>query len=259
MFLANNSGARVPSPNERISQRIATALVFWFEPFYSRWFTGRRPDGEYFSTASLGAMNPLSPLEEVLLLLAGLKNQLEPCLRAFKRYVHDYEAKTSLANYLLVLVASFDQEWQRLEHLGDSAEVKHTLVAASPTLKRIRRWRGLHRLRSSMLAHGFREKKDRLVNTSHLFGPTDAPTDFAGQLLLGELAVYAIATAICHHSGINAGALTKLLAIWPDEEPVPAEIATMAEFEREIQSVRTEMFSVDPRLERCFAGAKNGT
>lgn len=204
-------------------------------------------------------MYPLSPLEDVLLVLAGLKYQLEPCLRTFKRYGKDHEAKTSLANYLLVLVASFDQEWQRLERLGGSAEVRQTLIAASPALKRIRTWRGLHRLRSSMLAHGFRDKKGCLVNTSVLFGPGEAPTHFAGQLLLGELAVYAIATAICHHGKVRDGALTKLHAIWPDEVPVPSGITTLAEFEREIQQVRTEMFAVDPRLERCFSGSTNGT
>lgn len=204
-------------------------------------------------------MTPLSPLEEVLLALAGLKYQLEPCLRTFKRYMHDHEAKASLANYLLVLVASFDQEWRRLEKLGDNAEVRHTLRVASPALKRIRAWRGLHRLRSSMLAHGFRDKKGRLVNTSVLFGPGEAPTHFAGQVLLGELAVYAIATAICHHSSVRDCALKKLIAIWPDEESGPSGITTMAEFEGEIQSVRSEMFSKDASLERCFAGTTSGT
>lgn len=204
-------------------------------------------------------MNALSPLEEVLLVLAGLKFQMEPCLRTFKRYGHDQEAKASLANYLLVLVASFDKEWQRLERLGKTPEVKHTLLAASPALKRIRVWRGLHRLRSTVLAHGFRDKNGSLVNIGTLFGPDDAPTNFAEQLVLGELAVYAIATAMCHHRSGHDGALKKLLATWPDEAPVACGIATMAEFERELESVRSQMFAADPDLERCFSGATNGS
>lgn len=204
-------------------------------------------------------MYVLSPLEQILLVLAGIKYQLEPCLRTFKRYMHDQEAKTSLANYLLILVASFDQEWQRLEGLGAAPEVKRTLIAASPALKRIRAWRGLHRLRSSMLAHGFRDKKGRLINTGTLFGPGDVPTNFAGQLVLGELAVYAIATAICHHRTVQAGALQWLSTIWRDEEPLACGIATMTEFDREIEAVRSEMFAVDPDLEDCFSGRINGT
>ncbi|MDD5330467.1 MAG: hypothetical protein PHX38_10705 [Sulfuricella sp.] len=204
-------------------------------------------------------MNVLSPLEEILLVLAGLKYQLEPSLRTFKRYRHDQEAKASIANYLLVLVASFEREWQRFEGLGADPEVKRTLVVASPAIKRIRAWRGLHRLRSSMLAHGFRDKQGRLVNTGTLFGPGDAPTNFAGQLLLGELAVYAIATAICHHHTLRDCAFDKLSAAWPDEEPIACGIATMAEFDREIEAVRNEIFAEDPNLECCFSGRKNGT
>lgn len=201
-------------------------------------------------------MANLSRLEEVMLVLAGLKNQLEPCLRTFKRYKHDHESKSCLANYLLILVASFLQEWQQLERLGSSPEIRRTLIAAAPATRRIRAWRGISRARSSMLAHGFRGKDGRLVNTTTLFGPDQVPTTFAGQLLLGEFAVYAIATAICHHKAAADNALSLLSTVWPDEEPAACGINTMAEFEQEIATLRGEIFAVDPSLERCFQGGR---
>ena len=199
-------------------------------------------------------MAGLTRLEEVMLVLAGLKNQLEPCLRTFKRYSHDQEAKTCLANYLLILVASFLQEWQQLERLGSSPEIRRTLIAAAPATRRIRAWRGILRTRSSMLAHGFRGKDGRLVNTTTLFGPNQVPTTFAGQLLLGELAVYAIATAICHHKAAADNALSSLAIVWSDEEPEACGIDTMAELEQEIVTLRGEIFAIDSNLERCFQG-----
>ncbi|MFC7300795.1 hypothetical protein [Cognatiluteimonas weifangensis] len=189
-----------------------------------------------------------------MLVLAGLKNQLEPCLRTFKRYRHDQEAKTCLANYPLILVSSFLQEWQRLERLGSSLEIRRTLIAAEPATRRIRDWRGISRARSSMLAHGFRGKDGRLVNPTTLFGPGQVPTTFAGQLLLGELAVYAIATAISHHKAAGDNALSSLSTVWPDEELESCGIDTMAEFEQEIATLRGEIFAIDPDLERCFHG-----
>lgn len=199
-------------------------------------------------------MTGLSRFEEVMLVLAGLKNQLEPCLRTFKRYRHDQESKTCLANYLLILVASFLQEWQRLERLGSSPEIKRTLMAAAPATRRIRAWRGISRARSSMLAHGFRGKDGRLINAATFFGPGQVPTTFAGQLLLGEFAVYAIATAICHHKAAGANALSVLSTTWPDEEPEACGIDTMAEYEQEVAALRREMFAIDPNLECCFQG-----
>lgn len=200
-------------------------------------------------------MANLTRLEEIMLVLAGLKNQLEPCLRTFKRYRHDQEAKTCLSNHVLILVASFLQEWQQLERLGSSPEIRRTLIAARPATRRIRDWRGITRVRSSMLAHGFRGKDGRLVNVTTLFGPDQVPTTFAGQLLLGELAVYAIATAICHHKAAADSALSSLAAAWPDEEPEAGGINTMAEFEQEVATLRREIFAIDSSLERCFQGS----
>lgn len=199
-------------------------------------------------------MSNLSDLEEVLMVLAGLKNQLEPCLRNFKRYRHDKEAQGIFANYLLILVASFEQEWQRFEAFGKDPKVRRTLTAAAPALKRIRKWRGLHRLRSSMLAHGFRDKDGRLVNVATLFGANAAPTNYEGRCLLGELAVYALATAMCHHRELHHQALQSLLKVWPDEEPEACGISSKDEFDQEIECVRSEIFSIDPHLEMCFSG-----
>lgn len=189
-----------------------------------------------------------------MLALSGLKNQLDPCLRTFKRYIYDQESKTCLSNYLLILVASFLQEWQQLERLGSDAEIRRTLIAAAPATRRIRAWRGISRIRSSMLAHGFRDKDGRLVNTTALFGPGQVPTTFAGQLLLGELAVYAIATALSHHRAVCTNALGIISALWPDEEPEACGISTMAEFEQEIATLRREIFAIDPNLENHFQG-----
>jgi hypothetical protein len=194
----------------------------------------------------------LSQIEETLLALAGIKKQLEQCLRTFKRHKQDQEAKACLANYLLILVASFDQEWQRLEGLGTLDDVRRTLIAAGPATRRIRAWRGLHRARSSLLAHGFRDKDGNLVNASALFGPRLLPTGFAGQLLLGELSVYAIATAIYRHKlSLDAG-LQKLDSVWHNAEPPATGIMTMGAFEAEIASVRTEILALEPELENCF-------
>lgn len=194
---------------------------------------------------------PLSNLQEVLLVLAALKNQLEPALRAVKRHLEDDDLKFSLTNHLLILVSSFLEEWQRLEGLGRDPSVQKTVQSAKPAVKRIRQWKGITRLRSSALAHGFRQKDGSLTVMKSLFENNRAPSAYAESILVGECAVYAIATAICQHGATYKEGLSLWYTRGASEVPSNG-IQTMLEFESEINQVRSLIVATDPDLEKCF-------
>ncbi len=203
-------------------------------------------------------MPVLSKLEESLLAMSGLKYQLEPALRTFKRYIHDMEAKEALSNYLLILVVSFSDEWRRFERLNGDEKIQRTLDTAKPAVNRILAWKGIPRLRSSMLAHGFRGGDGCLVNPATLVGEGKSPSTFAERVLLAECAVYAIATVLHHHMDSKNGALESLLEIWPDEEPESCGIQTMSQFEQEVLFIRRAIVASDPALDAAFSGSPAG-
>ena len=194
-------------------------------------------------------------LQDSLLVLAALKNQLESALRTVKRYIHDDDLKFTVANHILIVVSSFLEEWQRFESLGSDPTVRRTLDIAKPAIERIRRWKGITRLRSSALAHGFRQRDKTLTQLGPLFQAQRAPSAYAEQLLLGELAVYAIATAICQHQVTYDAALSAFYHDGPEKIPTHG-IQTMEEFRTEITRIRSMITASDSSLEKCF-GSKS--
>lgn len=200
----------------------------------------------------------LAPLQETLLVLTALKDQLEPALTATKRHRHDDEVKFTICNHILILVSSFLEEWQRFERLGQDASVRKTIDSARPAAARIREWQGISRLRSSALVHGFRQRDGALTKLEPLFKPGRAPTTYAEQLLLGELAVYTIATAMCQHHELHQQAMLEVYKDGPDNIATIG-IQSLAEFDAEISRIRNLITDSDPRLETCFGPLRSPT
>lgn len=196
----------------------------------------------------------LNQLQGSLLVLMALKNQLEPALRAVKRHLQDDDLKFTVTNHLLILVSSFLSEWQNFEALGADPHVQKTLQSAKPAIKRIRKWKGITKLRSSVLAHGFRMKDGSITRMGYLFERDRAPSAYAESMLLGECAVYAIATAICQHNQIYKEGLSQWYENGPEKIPING-IENMKDFEEEIARIRIQITDTDPLLEKCLNGS----
>src|SRR5262245_30888175 len=107
----------------------------------------------------------LTPLQASLLSLSGLHSDLTRADRCLPRSWadHDESLVSALTKYIIILVSSFLEEWQRFEGLGAEAEVRATLRVAAPYVRRIRRWPGINKVRSAMLAHPFRARAGTFV------------------------------------------------------------------------------------------------
>jgi hypothetical protein len=198
----------------------------------------------------------LTKLQETLLVLGALKNQLQPALKVIKRYMADDDLKFTATNHLMILVSSFLDEWKRLEGLGFDPDVRKTLDTAKPAVNRIRQWRGISRLRSSMLAHGFRQKDGSLTQIAELLQPGRAPVRYAEQVLLAECAVYAISTAICQHRKAHREAVAFMYQARSGQVSDGGGVDTMGEFHQEVARIRVAITASDPSLEACFNGSQ---
>jgi hypothetical protein len=102
-----------------------------------------------------------TPLQESLLILAALRNQIRWALLTIvpEGRAKDESLKFTVSNHIQILLCSFLDEWSTLEKLGRDEKLRTTLKIVSPALDRIKRWRGLPKIRSTLLAHGQRDKK----------------------------------------------------------------------------------------------------
>lgn len=198
-------------------------------------------------------MHLLSNLQKSVLALQGLKFQLEPALRTCKRYMRDLECAGVIAGRIHILVCSFDDEWQAFTGECRKANILRPLEAAAPAVSRIRQWSGLHRVRSSFLAHT-RDKQKQLVNIGELYGPGVSPTNNGEMLFLGECAVYACSTATIFFREEHTAALEELEKHWDDVDPAECGIRTFQELEREVALMRGEILQIEPGLGPVFDG-----
>jgi hypothetical protein len=185
-----------------------------------------------------------------LLALASIQNQLMPALVSAKRYPDD-GLRWSLSNFMMVLVASFDDEWRALEGLAGRNETARQIVTvASPALKRVRRWPGIREVRNSFIAHARSKDGIDIADLPSIMGSGRFPTAYGEAFLVAELAVYAI--AIAHHYGdaIHSEAAKKRGL--GQTEIGSFGIKSWDEFRRDLGEIRAALLSADPTLEERF-------
>ncbi|MEP9320444.1 hypothetical protein ABKS89_25085 [Pseudomonas sp. LABIM340] len=194
----------------------------------------------------------LTRLQKCLMSLSALKRFLEDALRPAKS-IPRQDLRESLASYLLICVHSFDQEWKRLSGMGkDDAEIRRTLELASPLVKRIRRWKGLAKLRSRVLAHEPYDKDSmELVDLREYFGEGKAPTEFWEAVLLAECAVWAIAIAITRHEAEQEAAKRIIYADGPHRIP-PCGVSSEEDLQAEMDAFKRDLLSDSPDLAVMF-------
>ncbi|MFC1511210.1 hypothetical protein ACFL5U_02345 [Candidatus Margulisiibacteriota bacterium] len=147
-------------------------------------------------------MDKLSNLQEILLILTGLKSQIEQALRSIQaeERIKDEDLKFTVANYLHILICNFNEEWHRFEGLGFDNAVKKSLIIASPVVDRIKKWSGLNKIRSSLLTHPHRNKNGTVAFPWDIFAKNQAPTAYAETILIGNCAIMAIKVALLYHN-----------------------------------------------------------
>lgn len=189
----------------------------------------------------MNTITSLTRLQESLLQLAAFKNSLEAALRALAPAdrVQDEDLKFTVSNHIQVLLCSFLEEWKVFEGLGADSNVRNTLRVAAPAVDRVRRWRGLPKVRSMLLAHGFRGKDGKMVHPWDVFAKHDAPTAYAEVTLLANCAKLAIEAALDRHRQEYKEAAEHVLKMNRDIED--KGIRTIGEIKAELSKIDEEM------------------
>lgn len=141
-------------------------------------------------------------LHQSLWRLAALRNQLRKALDAIrpKDRFGDNDLRFTVCNYIPILVCSFLDAWKSFSSLGHNEEIKTTLRIAKPGLDCIQKWKGLNKVRSQLLAHGFSESgRGPVAYPGDVFARYDAPTEHAEIILLGECACSVAEKALARH------------------------------------------------------------
>ncbi|MBA7654050.1 hypothetical protein ES703_61924 [subsurface metagenome] len=186
----------------------------------------------------------LTSFQESLLVLAALSNQIEWALKAMvpKDRIEDKDLKFTISNHIQILLCSFLDERKRLEALGCDDKIRATLKMASPALDRIRRWRGLRKLRSTLLAHGHRTREGAFVWPSKVFGNHPIPTAYAEIILLGNCALLAVRVVLTQHQSDYQEAVQQLSNLKKDIED--EGIRTVGEIKEELNKIKAEILKI---------------
>jgi len=179
--------------------------------------------------------------QEHLATITGVANHIQWALNCFPTTPseHDYNLKFSLNNYLYILLCSFLDAWKELEGMGDDPRIQETLYIISPAIRRIRKWPGLNKVRSQLLAHHQRDKNGAFVQPWEVFGRFEAPTSFAETMLLGHCAQVAKETLLRRHSN-DWEEMSSYLGS-QDRRIKTKGIMTKEEVEDEITRIRQEI------------------
>ncbi len=182
-----------------------------------------------------------TPFQESLLILATLSNQIKWALKAVvpEGRAKDEDLKFTVCNYIQVLLCSFLEEWKNLKALGSDEKIRAMLKIVSPALDRIQQWRGLYKVRSTLLAHGHRDKRGAPAWPWEVFGKHDAPTAYAETILLGNCAVLATRVLLTRHQSDYQEAVQQLNKLKRGIED--KGIRTVGEIVAELNKIKAEM------------------
>jgi len=195
----------------------------------------------------------LEPIEQSLLALTGVRNSVERVVLSF--YVWDAADRRlaarpsrlsdtylsfSLQNYLLILLSSFLEEWNRFSSFAkNDAAVLETLRKVKPALDRFKVWKDLPAMRSKLLAHPFRDRGGDIVFASDVLQDGRAPTALGETLLLGLCVMMVVDLVGARHASDRANAESQV----PRDRNVPTRgISTTTELESEYARIQAALW-----------------
>ncbi|MDO8687701.1 MAG: hypothetical protein Q7K41_03835 [Dehalococcoidales bacterium] len=185
-------------------------------------------------------MTELTKLQESILILASITSQIEWAISSFKKkeQLIDDDLKRTVCNHIQILLCSYLEEWKRLEHLANDEEVRKTLYCVEPAISRLKRWTGLHRVRSQFLAHPQRDKRGKFVSNFEIYSRNNVPTAYAETIALGTYAIQASYVLLNKRHRKDYELIKHLLK--PEEFPSRG-FRTLGEVEAESQRVAEEI------------------
>ena len=186
-------------------------------------------------------MSGLTALQESILILLGVKNQIEIALKSIqpKERMQDEGLKFTVCNHIQILVCSFLEEWRKLEGLGTESEIQKTLKIASPAIDRIRKWKGLAKVRSQLLAHPHRALDGRFVPAWQTFANYSAPTAYAETITLGNCTRKATSIVLKRHAKDYRIAIAVLES--QAEEIADTGVRTVGDIRSELREVNQQI------------------
>ena len=136
----------------------------------------------------------LTSFQESILCLTSIRKLLDKALniQIAEDRITDEDLKFIVCNYVLILVSSFIDEWEMVESMGNNLQIRETLKDASPATDRIRKWKGLKKIRNQLLAHAHRDNNGDFIPAWESFSKYFTPTNYSEVFLLGNCAIKAI-------------------------------------------------------------------
>jgi len=193
-------------------------------------------------------MSDFTPLEQCLLILAGLRSQLLAALNSLSssRPVENEDLSFTVCNHIQIILCSFLYEWKIFKSFGKTPVVRDTLKITSPAIDRIESWTGLARIRSTLLAHGQRDRDGTLVRTWDVFNSSKSPTAYQETVLLGKLALLVIRETLSRHHGEYHRAAQRLSQF---HTPIKRQgISTVEEANAVFTTIKVEMSEISKHL-----------
>jgi len=163
--------------------------------------------------------------------------------------LEDEDLKFTVFNYVQVLLCSFTEAWQYLERMGDLPEVCKSLRVASPAIDRIRKWKGLYKIRSMLIAHPTRDSDRKFTYSWDAFAQFDAPTNYAEILFLGNCALRAGKILLRYHHDAYESAWRIASTQMKNIDRIG--ITTVGDIKRELQILDEEMASIESDIRRA--------
>lgn len=161
---------------------------------------------------------PMTEFQQTIVALTAIRNSIERavlCLYSAQGAnlasrpdrTNDRFLTFTLQNHIQILLCSFLEEWRIFSSFGKGdARVKETLQIVSPAIDQFRRWSGLHKIRSSLLAHSPRDTNGRIVFPWVAFRENRCPTTLEETLLLALCALMSVDNVKERHKAEQAEA-----------------------------------------------------
>jgi|GEM_PF-5808150 hypothetical protein len=146
----------------------------------------------------------MTEFQESIVALTAIRNSIERamlCLYSVEgvhlsgrqERLNDPFLVFTLQNYIQILLCSFLEEWQRFSSFAKKDDtVKETARIVLPAIDRFKKWPGLYKIRSSMLAHSPRDKGRSIMFPWVAFGKLRCPTTLEETILLAMCALKSI-------------------------------------------------------------------
>jgi len=194
----------------------------------------------------------MTNFQKTIINLTAIRNNLERVIRCI--YSVDDSSRLSnrperiedsllcfiLQNYLQILLCSFLEEWGKFSGFAkNDVKVMGTLQIVSPATKQFKKWSGLRKIRSCLLAHSPRDKSGEIVFPWIILNKEKSPTTLEETILLTFCVFLIVDNINERYESEKEIAVKEILAM--DRKVTTQGIPDTAELEKQFANIQSQV------------------